>query len=107
MAPPVAAVSCEDPGLPVHGQRVLSELRFGGIANFSCDDGYKLLGNPSMRCLASGNWLGRVPSCEGMERETEREGERQRERERGCVCVREREKEREREREREGERESV
>ncbi len=60
-----AAVQCEDPGMPVNGQRVLNNLKYGGVANFSCTPGFKMVGHSSMRCLASGRWLGRVPTCEG------------------------------------------
>ena len=61
----LSAVTCEDPGLPTNGHHVVSYLKFGGVANFTCNEGFKLVGPQTMRCLASGNWLGRVPTCEG------------------------------------------
>ncbi|XP_031572412.1 low-density lipoprotein receptor-related protein 6-like isoform X2 [Actinia tenebrosa] len=35
----------------------------GGVCNVSCDKGYKLVGEPIMRCLDNGSWTARLPSC--------------------------------------------
>ena len=59
-----AAITCDDPGFPHHGDRVGISLKFGATLNFTCDPGYKMIGSKQLQCLASGRWLGHVPKCE-------------------------------------------
>jgi len=40
---------------------------FGNMATYSCDPGYELHPDNSIRiCQANGTWSGMDPSCEGM-----------------------------------------
>ena len=41
----------------------LTTLRIGGRATFSCEHGYKLLGDADISCLTSGSWSGWPPGC--------------------------------------------
>ena len=59
----VSGVDCGDPGLPPYGYRNGSNFGFGGVVTFYCGKGYKLLGLTSVKCMASGKWLGQVPDC--------------------------------------------
>lgn len=55
-----------------HGGIIYSDLILspGVIANYVCEDGYSVHGNPSRTCGTDGNWIGSEsddPVCEGME----------------------------------------
>lgn len=55
-----------------HGGIIYSDLILstGVIANYVCEDGYSVYGNPSRTCGTDGNWIGSEsddPVCEGME----------------------------------------
>ena len=38
----------------------------GTIANYTCDDGYRLVGAASRLCQNDGEWTDRAPVCQGM-----------------------------------------
>ncbi|KAM7169506.1 complement receptor type 1-like isoform 10-T12 [Macrochelys suwanniensis] len=51
-----------------NGRVHLTDLRFGAIANFSCDEGYRLIGPTSAQCVVVGNgvdWDKELPLCQG------------------------------------------
>lgn len=39
---------------------------FGSCCNFTCHEGYALMGETTMSCLASGKWSGSTPTCAGL-----------------------------------------
>ena len=41
----------------------LTTLRIGGKATFSCEHGYKVVGDNDITCLSSGSWSGWPPAC--------------------------------------------
>ena len=41
----------------------LTTLRIGGLATFSCQHGYKLVGDGDINCLSSGSWSAWPPAC--------------------------------------------
>ena len=43
-----------------------SNTTFGNVVAYSCDLGFRLIGSSSLTCLASGNWSGDAPTCQGM-----------------------------------------
>ena len=62
-------MSCRDLDVlpPQNGQRTGIEFDMGTWAvSFSCNQGYKLIGNSSLTCQADGQWSGIVPICKGM-----------------------------------------
>lgn len=42
---------------------VLTTLRIGGQATFSCDHGFALKGDDDIECLSSGSWSSWTPTC--------------------------------------------
>ncbi|XP_065195862.1 sushi, von Willebrand factor type A, EGF and pentraxin domain-containing protein 1-like isoform X1 [Sycon ciliatum] len=55
--------NCGKPAVPRSGHMQGSAFRFGDSVQYSCDDGHRLLGSKSRRCLATGKWSGSAPSC--------------------------------------------
>ncbi|XP_038057640.1 sushi, von Willebrand factor type A, EGF and pentraxin domain-containing protein 1-like isoform X2 [Patiria miniata] len=59
--------TCGDPGVPLHGVR--SGIDVGGsfntsdVVQFTCDEGYELLGSVSRECLSNGSWSGQETTC--------------------------------------------
>ncbi|XP_039374292.1 complement receptor type 1-like isoform X7 [Mauremys reevesii] len=52
-----------------NGRVDLTDLRFGATANFSCDEGYRLIGTISAQCVVVGNgvnWDKRLPHCQAI-----------------------------------------
>ena len=41
----------------------LTTLRIGGRASFTCEHGYKMIGDGDITCLSSGSWSGWPPGC--------------------------------------------
>ena len=57
-------ISCGDPGIPANGTRIGSTFTFDSTVNYTCDDGFKLIGDIRRNCLSSGNWSGDLPTCQ-------------------------------------------
>ncbi|XP_073176564.1 complement decay-accelerating factor-like isoform X4 [Lepidochelys kempii] len=52
-----------------NGRADITDLRFGARANFSCDEGYRLIGQTSAQCVIVGNgvdWDTEVPLCQAI-----------------------------------------
>ncbi|XP_072853326.2 complement receptor type 1 isoform X4 [Pogona vitticeps] len=62
--------SCGDPGEPKHGGAViLTNFLFMAKVNFTCDEGYRLIGSPSTECILKGDeveWKTKPPECRGI-----------------------------------------
>ncbi|XP_054419135.1 membrane cofactor protein-like isoform X3 [Pteronotus mesoamericanus] len=60
---------CQQLGEPINGQ-VVGGFEFGSRANYSCNDGYYLVGPPTLYCELSGdnnvNWDNEPPRCEAI-----------------------------------------
>ena len=56
-------VNCFEPEVPPYGKITAKHFSFGSIANYSCMDGYMLVGNPSVKCDADSTWKGEIPVC--------------------------------------------
>ncbi|XP_077192333.1 complement receptor type 1-like [Paroedura picta] len=60
--------SCEDPGQPQNGRLIVpKDFLFGSTVNFTCDEGYRLIGQSSIQCVVSGEgvvWSGEIPICQ-------------------------------------------
>ncbi|XP_065195935.1 sushi, von Willebrand factor type A, EGF and pentraxin domain-containing protein 1-like isoform X2 [Sycon ciliatum] len=57
--------SCQDPGTPLNGDRVLSGIAFEDIVSYSCNGGFRLNGSENSTCTwANGmNWTNPLPEC--------------------------------------------
>uniref|UniRef100_A0A674EVE2 CUB and Sushi multiple domains 3 n=1 Tax=Salmo trutta TaxID=8032 RepID=A0A674EVE2_SALTR len=51
--------TCGDPGTPSQGSREESDFRIRSKVQFSCSEGYELIGS----CLANATWSGTAPNC--------------------------------------------
>ncbi|KAM6457025.1 complement receptor type 2-like [Liasis olivaceus] len=64
---PCQRKSCGYPGEPVGGRLLVNEgFLFGSTANYQCEEGYKLIGKSSRKCIISHNkvvWTGDLPHC--------------------------------------------
>ncbi|XP_063300413.1 complement decay-accelerating factor-like [Pelobates fuscus] len=56
-------VSCEMPENITNGIVEVTDITFGFKANYSCNDGYILIGNPQLQCTADGVWSDNAPEC--------------------------------------------
>ncbi|XP_074833358.1 complement receptor type 1-like [Carettochelys insculpta] len=59
--------SCGHPGEPENGRVIVTDTLFGSTANFTCEEGYRLIGESSTRCEISDKrvtWSNKVPICE-------------------------------------------
>jgi len=54
---------CGIPDAPVNGNVSLSSTTVGHTVNYTCEQGYKLLGTSSRTCQDNGQWSGTQPSC--------------------------------------------
>ena len=59
-----AVVVCGSLDSPENGLLAISNITFGSIANYSCDEGYNIMGNEMRLCLESGLWSGEDPICQ-------------------------------------------
>jgi len=62
-APVCQETLCSTLTQPANAIMNLTTLRIGGLATFSCEHGYKLIGDSDLNCLDSGSWSGWPPSC--------------------------------------------
>ena len=63
-------LSCGDPGNPPNGAKSGNTYTFDSVVSFSCDEGYTLSGESTIKCVASGNsvsWNAPIPTCTGTE----------------------------------------
>ncbi|KAI1289870.1 Locomotion-related protein Hikaru genki [Halotydeus destructor] len=56
-------VQSDDPHMMITGQN----RTFGSLVYYSCPEGYKLNGSPSMTCLRNNTWSEKIPSCEAID----------------------------------------
>ncbi|XP_054835469.1 complement component receptor 1-like protein isoform X2 [Eublepharis macularius] len=60
--------SCGNPGEPENGRLIEpKDFLFGSSINFTCDEGYSLIGQSSIQCVVSGQkvtWSGEIPLCQ-------------------------------------------
>ena len=62
--------TCPDLFPPYNGYIVYIEGiqdRVGSVAQFSCENGFTLVGTPLLACMADGEWDNNPPTCAGKE----------------------------------------
>ncbi|XP_076046526.1 sushi, von Willebrand factor type A, EGF and pentraxin domain-containing protein 1-like [Oratosquilla oratoria] len=57
-------VNCGEPPIPLNGKITAKHFQYGSVANYTCMDGYHLVGNPSIFCDHDGFWKGSLPECQ-------------------------------------------
>ena len=58
-----ATAECDDPGTPFLGSRRVLGTTEGSVVTYSCNSGFKLVGDSQRTCLATGEWSGSLPFC--------------------------------------------
>ena len=53
---------------PEYGRVYYEGVNVGDKANYSCDYGYKLVGESVRKCLYNGYWSGELPQCKKSKR---------------------------------------
>ncbi|ELU05207.1 hypothetical protein CAPTEDRAFT_227166 [Capitella teleta] len=61
--PVCRAIDCGYPG-PLSNGQVTGDSLFKSTIKFSCNAGYKLVGNSSLDCNSDGQWSSRIPQCQ-------------------------------------------
>lgn len=64
--PTCKVVKCSSLKTPANGRMQLTKISFNGRAKFTCDDGFNLIGEDTLTCLASGSWSSEVPTCKSI-----------------------------------------
>ena len=60
----ISVTGCSKLTAPNNGAKSTDETGDGSIVEFTCDQGYTLIGDSSIMC-SDGNWSGNVPVCAG------------------------------------------
>ena len=58
---------CKDLDDPEYGEVWQSGTKVGSIAKYSCDKGFKLVGDSKRQCQYNGEWSGDEPVCKKSE----------------------------------------
>ena len=62
----LTVVDCGALANPVNGSvDYTAGTTFRQTANYSCNTGYRLVGDSTQMCQATGNWSGSAPTCQG------------------------------------------
>ena len=55
---------CPDLTAPENGRVTVNGCRTGDRAEYSCDEGYELVGDQTRECMSNSQWSGQTPSCQ-------------------------------------------
>ena len=61
----VVIVDCSTPPTPGNGSVTYDNTFEGSVANYSCNDGFRLVGDDQTVCQSNATWSGVVPICIG------------------------------------------
>ncbi|XP_065190475.1 uncharacterized protein LOC135821340 [Sycon ciliatum] len=63
-APPsCTAITCKDPATPRNGSKNIQGLSYNSHVNFTCDEGFNLIGSPKATCTGQDKWSSAAPTC--------------------------------------------
>ena len=62
--PLITVIDCNSLPSPANGNVMQPSTTYMSVTEYSCNDGFDLVGNPTRSCQASGNWSGEQPMCE-------------------------------------------
>ena len=57
-------VQCPALTSPANGRVLVPSRLVGGVARYSCSQGFSLTGSSSRTCLSTGRWNGVQPTCQ-------------------------------------------
>lgn len=60
----LVAISCGQLSNPRYGKVVVSGTSSGSTATYSCNSGFKLIGQSVRNCQFNGHWSGSAPHCQ-------------------------------------------
>ncbi|XP_067144673.1 sushi, von Willebrand factor type A, EGF and pentraxin domain-containing protein 1-like isoform X2 [Centruroides vittatus] len=60
---PVCQGTCKHPGYIEHANIVDDNFEINGEIHYECTEGYRLIGNATLRCLITGEWTSQKPTC--------------------------------------------
>ena len=60
-----SVINCGDPDDLANGLRWFRTTTLGSFVKYKCNSGYKMVGYQYRKCLSSGAWSGRAPTCRG------------------------------------------
>lgn len=58
------AKSCGDPGNIENGRRIGENFIIASSVNYTCDEGYEMVGQARRFCQSDNQWSGQAPKCE-------------------------------------------
>ena len=58
-------IACGSPTIPTNGNVRENGSLVGTVVEFTCNDGYLLIGTSSIFCQQDGNWSSQSPLCQG------------------------------------------
>ncbi|XP_051576791.1 sushi, von Willebrand factor type A, EGF and pentraxin domain-containing protein 1 isoform X5 [Myxocyprinus asiaticus] len=62
-APVCAPAQCETPPSPEYGSVTVTSSALGSLAEYSCEEGYELNGQPIRQCISGRQWSIEAPYC--------------------------------------------
>ena len=63
----LTVVDCGTLSNPANGQvSHTAGMTFGQTATYTCNTGYRLVGDSNQTCQATGRWSGSAPTCQGV-----------------------------------------
>lgn len=57
---------CDFPGIVENGAASSTSYDYGSKITYTCDTGYRLVGDRERMCMDDGKWTGSSPTCQGM-----------------------------------------
>lgn len=62
----ILEVDCGPVSGVANGEATMNGSTIGGLAAYTCYEGFELIGDPTRICARPGSWTGVEPKCKGM-----------------------------------------